>query len=223
MDIQIKPMTPARVDDYFKFFDEIAFADHPEWGCECYCCFFHVDSKTDWEARTGVENKAIARELILAGRFTGLLAYADDQPVAWCHYEKKSALPGISVFYPQFLEPEKASDETGSASEAEAVSEDASEDDSEDEPVAASEAGNIAAIVCFTVAQAWRRKGIAGQMLDITCSDLAGKGYTIAEAYPGKTSESDEHNYHGPLSLYLAHGFEVYREFDENTVVRKRI
>ena len=82
MDIQIKKMSPALVEDFFRFFDEIAFADHPEWGCDCYCCFYHAASAQEWEARTGAQNKVQAREMILAGRLTGLLAYADGLPVA---------------------------------------------------------------------------------------------------------------------------------------------
>lgn len=40
MNIEIKKLTPELVDDFFRFFEHIAFPDHPEWGCGCYCCFF---------------------------------------------------------------------------------------------------------------------------------------------------------------------------------------
>jgi len=198
MEIQIRKMTPALVEDYFKFFDEIAFAEHPEWGCDCYCCFYHAASAKEWEAQTGAQNKALAREMILAGTLTGLLAYADGLPVAWCYYEKKDLLPGIRTFYPEFLS-----------------------DGSEPQSVDTSPAKSTAAIVCFTVAQGYRQKGIASRMLDFACRDLAQTGTAIIEAYPTKASESDEHNYHGPLSMYLSHGFTVYKELEGNTIVRK--
>lgn len=104
VDIQIKKLTPALVADYFRFFEEIAFADHPEWGCECYCCFFHATDAQEWKDRTVAQNKIIAREMILAGSMQGLLAYIDDKPVAWCHFEQKDRLPGLGVFYPQLVD-----------------------------------------------------------------------------------------------------------------------
>ncbi|MEI8199141.1 MAG: GNAT family N-acetyltransferase [Eubacteriales bacterium] len=199
MEIHIKKMTPALVEDYFKFFDEIAFADHPEWGCDCYCCFYHAVSADEWEAQTGAQNKARAREMILAGKLTGLLAYADGLPVAWCHYEKKDLLPGIRTFYPEFLD-----DGIGIAADIDTAT-----------------GKSTAAIVCFTVAQGYRQKGIASRMLDFACRELAQTGTAIIEAYPTKASDSDEHNYHGPLSMYLSHGFTVYKELEGNTIVRK--
>ena len=208
MDIQIRKMTPALVEDYFKFFDEIAFADHPEWGCGCYCCFYHATSAQEWEARTGAQNKALAREMILADRLTGLLAYVDGLPVAWCHYELKDLLPGIAVFYPECLGESGENSELGEPQTAGTAA-------------AASSGKTTAAIVCFTVAQGYRQKGIAGRMLDFACRELAEVGTVIIEAYPMTSSGSDEHNYHGPLSMYLSHGFTVYKELEGNTIVRK--
>lgn len=206
MDIQIKKMTPALVEDYFKFFDEIAFADHPEWGCDCYCCFYHAVSAKEWEAQTGAQNKDQARELILADKLTGLLAYVDGLPVAWCHYEKKDLLPGIKTFYPEFLSDDSETREPHTT----VVS-----------PDVTGSSASTAAIVCFTVAQGYRQQGIAGRMLDFACRELAEAGIFIIEAYPMTSSGSDEHNYHGPLSMYLSHGFKVYKELEGNTIVRK--
>ena len=236
MDIQIRKMTPALVEDYFKFFDEIAFADHPEWGCGCYCCFYHAPSAKEWEARTGAQNKAQAREMILADQLTGLLAYVDGLPVAWCHYAQKDRLPGIAVFYPEFISksgPEflsenDANNELGEP-QTTAASADTTAPSSGDAKTGKSAASgsdtssgsSIAAIVCFTVAQGYRQQGIAGQMIDFACHELAEAGMAIVEAYPMTASGSDEHNYHGPLSMYLSHGFTVYRELEGNTIVRK--
>ena len=222
MEIQIRKMTPALVEDYFRFFDEVAFADHPEWGCDCYCCFYHAASAKEWEARTGAQNKTLAREMILADKLTGILAYADGLPVAWCHYEKKDLLPGIAAFYPEFLE----NSSTGSADLDSGKSPDIGDhantdtDAGNDKEAAASAAASIASIVCFTVAQGYRQKGIAGKLLDFACRDIAQSGAALIEAYPMAASASDEHNYHGPLSMYLSHGFEVYKELEGNTIVR---
>jgi GNAT superfamily N-acetyltransferase len=101
MNITISPVTPERSDDFFRFFEQVAYTDHLEWGRECYCCFFHVADKAVWEARTGADNRAIAAQMIKDGELRGLLAYDGDMPVGWCHYDRKSALPGLAVFYPE--------------------------------------------------------------------------------------------------------------------------
>ena len=190
MNIKIRKLEPALIDDYFRFFDQIAFADHPEWGCECYCCFFHATDADEWKARTVAANRAVAQAMVMTGRLQGMLAYADDIPVAWCHYDLKENLPGLKVFYPDLVEdnPEKA---------------------------------RIASIVCFTVAQGYRGLGLAGRLLGAACDDLAGQGCSIIEAYPRTADSTVEEHYHGPLSLYLNQGFNIYRQLPEQAVVRK--
>jgi GNAT superfamily N-acetyltransferase len=106
MEPTIQKMTPDRVDDFLRFFDQIAFADHPEWGCDCYCCFFHACSKQEWKDRTAAKNRDLAREMILAGQLRGLLAYVDGMPVGWCHYDSKDDLTGLKVFYPDVYSPD---------------------------------------------------------------------------------------------------------------------
>jgi ribosomal protein S18 acetylase RimI-like enzyme len=101
MAITIRQLTPERSDDFFRFFEQIAFADHLEWGRECYCCFFHATSKAAWETCTSADNRALAAQMIRDGELRGLLAYVGDVPVGWCHYDRKSALPGLGVFYPE--------------------------------------------------------------------------------------------------------------------------
>ena len=110
MPIEVRTLTPDQGEDYIRFFDEIAFRDHPEWGCGCYCCFFHATEKEAWERRTREDNRAEARQMILAGKMRGQLAYDQETPVGWCHYDLLSNLPGAAVFYP-FLttnDPESA-------------------------------------------------------------------------------------------------------------------
>lgn len=99
MQIEIKQLIPERAEDFFEFFEHIAFAEHPEWGCDCFCCFFHAQSREAWDLCTRESNKAAARELIRNGRMHGLFAYADNKPVGWCHYDRLQNLPGVRVFY----------------------------------------------------------------------------------------------------------------------------
>lgn len=101
MQLQILPLVPERVEDFFTFFDHVAFRDHPEWGCGCYCCFFHATNAAAWEKRTPDDNRADARTMILQGRMHGLLAYDQGTPVGWLHYDVRENLPGAKLFYPE--------------------------------------------------------------------------------------------------------------------------
>lgn len=194
MVIKVKAMRPELTGDFFRFFDEVAFADHPEWGCSCYCCFFHAASEAEWNARSAAENKESARQLIATGQLSGLLAYADGTPAGWCHFERKDSLPGLAVFYPQVL------DEPGSGAPC-----------------------DIAAIVCFTIAQGFRGQGLAGRLLDAACQELASQGFRKAEAYPMLADTSEEGNYHGPLSMYQSHGFTTVRTAGNMAIVQKTL
>lgn len=187
MEVEIKKLSPELADDFFRFFEQIAFTDHPEWGCDCYCCFFHAESAVEWESQTREQNRKSAREMILSGKMNGLLAYADNQPVGWCHFDDKSKLPGLKVFYPEVIGNEE----------------------------------NIGAIVCFTVAQAYRKKGVAKKLLAQACEELKNRGFFAAEAYPKRGNESDEENYHGPAVLYLSQNFNIYKELNNQIIVRK--
>ncbi len=189
MQIAIKLLTPERVEDFFEFFEHIAFAEHPEWGCDCFCCFFHAESRESWEKSTREDNKAAAREMILSGRMRGLFAYADGKPVGWCHYDKVKNLTGARVFYSDL----------------------ATIDD------------HCGAIVCFTVAQSYRNKGIATKLLENALADLKAQGVARVEAYPILQDESQEHNYLGPLVMYKNLGFRIVRETEHHALVEKML
>ncbi len=170
---RIASLTPATVEDFFTFFDRVAFRDHPEWGCGCYCRFFHATDADVWEKRAPAENAAEAREAILAGTMRGLLAYDGATPVGWCHFDLLTNLPGLGVFYPGM----------------------------------AAGGGKCAAIVCFTVAQGYRRQGVAACLLKAALALLKAEGVTRVEAYPAPDAHDEEHHYHGPAALYAAQGF----------------
>ncbi len=79
----------------------------------------------------------------------------------------------------------------------------------------------IAAIVCFNIKPAYRGQGVAAVLLREACSDLAAKGFTVAEAYPVEKPVDDGQAYHGPLSMYLAAGFHQVGEKDRFRIVRR--
>ncbi len=79
----------------------------------------------------------------------------------------------------------------------------------------------VGSIVCFVVAKPYRGLGVARRLLDAACEGFQRDGVTVVEAYPRKDVETEAANYHGPLSMYLAAGFEPIRETEGTVVVRK--
>jgi len=94
-EVEVRDLTPESLDDYLRFFDEVAFRDHPAWN-SCYCSETHVDASEDEHAlRTGAESRELMAGLIGAGQVTALLAFADGRAVAWCNYGETTRLAGL--------------------------------------------------------------------------------------------------------------------------------
>jgi ribosomal protein S18 acetylase RimI-like enzyme len=92
---EIRPVTPERRDDWLRFFDRDAFMDNPMWA-DCYCMFYRfAGSNEAWERRTAGDNREEQAQAIGRGEVSGLLAYVDDKPVAWCHAAPRMQLPGL--------------------------------------------------------------------------------------------------------------------------------
>jgi len=92
-ELRFHALSPARLDDYLRFFDERAFADNPQWA-GCYCYFpLHDPAKTDWAARTSAQNRAAIIESARAGRSHGYLAYEGAEAVGWCSAGRWAQFP----------------------------------------------------------------------------------------------------------------------------------
>ncbi len=78
--LTFRALSKETTADYFYFFDDIAFCDHPEWSW-CYCTFFHTDA--EFTAKEDV--KCFAQTLIDDGKQQGFLAYEDGAIVGWCN------------------------------------------------------------------------------------------------------------------------------------------
>ncbi len=81
----------------------------------------------------------------------------------------------------------------------------------------------VGSIVCFIVAPAYRRQGIAHQLLDAACDYFRRHGLQIAEAYARKDPPSAAQAYHGSLAMYLAAGFRPFRDLGDFVIVRKSL
>ena len=85
MELEIRRLTPEMLDDYLNFFDNVAFADHPDWA-QCYCLAFHFEPAWDAED-VNLENpwRKRAIQFVREGKVQGFLAYADNRIVGWCN------------------------------------------------------------------------------------------------------------------------------------------
>ena len=92
-----------------------------------------------------------------------------------------------------------------------------------DRELLSDDAGLVGSIVCFNVAAACRKQGVAAVLLEAACDGFRAAGLHIAEAYPRPEAEGDAANYHGPLALYLRAGFKPRRQLVNLTIVRKAL
>jgi GNAT superfamily N-acetyltransferase len=79
----------------------------------------------------------------------------------------------------------------------------------------------VLSVVCFVVAPAYRRKGVARLLLQEACAGAARAGYRWAEGYPRKVERNAAQAYHGPLALYRSEGFTELRELEQSWIVRR--
>ena len=92
----------------------------------------------------------------------------------------------------------------------------------EEGPVADAEV--VGSIACFIVDPATRRRGVARALMDAACDGFRRDGLRIAEAYPRAPNGDDAANHMGPLSLYLASGFDItHVDEDGGLTVRKTL
>jgi GNAT superfamily N-acetyltransferase len=193
MDIEIRPLTPALLDDFLFFFENVAFSDHPEWS-ECYCTHFHWDAKleSDWKRSGGTKRgRDYAMEFIRSGVMQGYLAYREGEIVGWCNANEKSNFGNLV---------ERAELWDGADRDA-----------------------KVKAVVCFVVAPGMRGKGIATRLLERACRDAVSAGYDYMEAYPCRGETDEYTNHHGPFALYEKCGFSLYKDLGRDSIVRKRL
>ena len=87
----------------------------------------------------------------------------------------------------------------------------------------AAEQQGVGSLACFVIAAPYRGHGVATALLEAALERMRARGVEIAEAYPGKDVKSPQSNYRGPLSMYLAAGFQPHRETERHLIVRKTL
>jgi GNAT superfamily N-acetyltransferase len=87
--LEIAPLTPERWPDLETLFG-------PRGACAgCWCMWWRV-SRAQWQRQKGEGNRKAFRKVVEAGGVSGLLAYAEGQPVGWCAIAPRSDYPGLA-------------------------------------------------------------------------------------------------------------------------------
>ncbi len=84
----VKELTRSLRDDFLFFFDNVAFADNPEWA-DCYCSLYHFAN------REKAETRRLASSLIEDDSIHGFLAYDSGKPVGWCNAARRASYPTL--------------------------------------------------------------------------------------------------------------------------------
>lgn len=201
--MRIEVMTAERAGDWLAFFDDVAFADNPEWA-GCYCRVFEFpherESWTDACARG--ENRAVMAESAARGDVHGFLAYDSDgaaAPIGWCRAGMRGSLrAGHSGI--------RATDPAGDAT--------------------------TLAAVCFVIAPGHRRKGVARALLTSACDAARSRGLAAVEGYalkelpaPGGEAQlpPEAELFRGPRGLFDALGFAVVGETERYDIMRLQL
>lgn len=83
--VEVKKLTPELTEAFLHFFDHVAFQDNERWA-SCYCHFYRREwAEGEWGQRSAEENRDAAVQWIKANGLNGYLAFADGEPVGWCH------------------------------------------------------------------------------------------------------------------------------------------
>ena len=180
--VHVEALTPARRDDYLRFFDHergAAFTDNPKWA-KCYCHYYHVPKSMDWGLFDASANRIAMASRIDVSEMEGFLAYAADEVVGWLNAQPLHKLP--HCWTRMGVEP----------------------------PTMALPSSDVAAIVCFVIAPSWRRRGVARALLEHAIDAFARRGIRRVYAFPFRRGVGDERptaHYHGPETLFRECGF----------------
>lgn len=198
MDLHVERLTPERAADYLRFFDH---ERGPAFAdnpewAKCYCHYYEVPTALTWSDFDGEANRLAMTARIATGEMEGYLAYAGDDVVGWMNAQPYHKLRHACARM-RIAEP--------------------------DLPVPPHDA---AAIVCFVIAPAHRRRGVARALLAAALADFAARGLALVDAFPwhagpGDTKATD--HYHGTQSMFAKAGFERVATHDNVTVMRRTL
>jgi GNAT superfamily N-acetyltransferase len=86
---RILPLTPGRWDDFVTLFGK-------NGACAgCWCMWWRLP-RAQWVRQKGDQNQRAMSQLVKDHAVTGLLAYADGQPVGWCALAPRADYPRLA-------------------------------------------------------------------------------------------------------------------------------
>jgi len=194
MEVTIRKLTPALIEDYARFFDTTPHNPSGN-GDKCYCITFCRDRVYQgggqyWYA-TADERRTHGVARVQDGDIQGYLAYLDGEAVGWCN-------AGTKADYQEVFAHMR----------------------SDNIPVDECREGEkIKFIFCLAVAPKVQRTGVATQLIEYICADAAADGFDCVETHTYADFLRD--GFRGVLPMYKKCGFEVYAEQGDNIIVRR--
>ncbi|HZQ61514.1 MAG TPA: GNAT family N-acetyltransferase [Casimicrobiaceae bacterium] len=181
-DLSIEPLSPSRRDDFLRFFDHERGVAFADnpQWAKCYCHYYHVPATIDWETFDAATNRIAMASRIEVGEMEGFLAYAADEVVGWINAQPLHKL-------------RHCWERLGLEAPATSLPE-----------------SSMAAIVCFVIAPAWRRRGVARALLQAALASFATRGLQRVYAFPFRRepgTQTPSAHYHGPEALFRECGF----------------
>ena len=85
------------------------------------------------------------------------------------------------------------------------------------------EDNEVQGITCFIIDPKGRKEGIATNLLEHVIKSEKEDGVKYIEAYPRIDTSNCMFNFHGYLSTFQKLGFSVYKELEEDAIVRLKI
>jgi GNAT superfamily N-acetyltransferase len=83
------PLTPDRWPDF-----EELFGPHGAYG-GCWCMWWRT-TRSQFEKQGNEGNRRAMREIVESDQVPGIVAYADDKPVAWCSVAPRDSYPSLN-------------------------------------------------------------------------------------------------------------------------------
>lgn len=208
MELEIKALSPALLDDFLDFFDYRAFADGSPYY-PCYCGAFNLSGEQIRELSARAETfgggaeswKRVLRDsavqMVKEGIIQGYLTFDDKTAIGWCNANDRVSYCRVGEF------------DLGKVPL--------------NEPTAdCRERGIIKSIVCFEIAPGYRGRGIASMLLERVCKDAKRDGYEFVEVYP-IAEERGTLAFTGPIHLYQKAGFHEHAHRGTTVVMRKAL
>lgn len=179
--LRVEPLGPGNRDAWLRFFDHERGPAFADnpQWAKCYCHYYHVPKSMDWEAFDATANRTAMTARIDVGEMEGFLACAGDEVVGWLNAQPLHKLPHCRG-------------RLGVAP-----------------PPSTLPAAETAAIVCFVIAPAWRRRGVARALLHGALASLGARGVRRVFAFPFTAAgdAAPTAHYHGPETLFQEAGF----------------